>query len=137
MSDRKSMITETLRKAGDRPALQISDSALKSCIYYPVCRFQRTSSLRNFRATKNSISSSDLCPPPFPRLRDCGVINRDKIEFQFEVPKIARTTLHPSFNSWSPASSGIPTLRELFGPSTVKFRFFEKFSLEDQLNCSE
>jgi hypothetical protein len=60
------MITETLWLGHlTFPAL-ISDSALKSCIYYPVCRYQRTSGSDTLGDKK-----TQLCLPTRPpRLRE-------------------------------------------------------------------
>jgi hypothetical protein len=52
------LITETLGPGHLTFPVDTSDSALKSCFYYPVCRCQRTSGLRYFRRQKNPTLSS-------------------------------------------------------------------------------
>jgi len=83
------MITETLSLLCGSDL--ISDSALKVVFsYYPVCRCQRTSRSRTFQTTKKLNLDSDLSSG-LPRHRVCGRSSgkscRDKIEFQFAVPK--------------------------------------------------
>ena len=56
--DQRSLITETLGPGHLTFPVDTSDSALKSCFYYPVCRCQRTSGLRYFRRQKNPTLSS-------------------------------------------------------------------------------
>lgn len=57
------LITETLGLGHLTFPAGLSDSALKSCFYYPVCRCQRTSGLRYFRRQKNPTLSSGSTIP--------------------------------------------------------------------------
>ncbi len=104
------MITETLGPGHLTFPAVFSDSALKSCFYYPVCRCQRTSGLRYSGRQKNPTLSSD----DESRFRSSC---RDKIEFQFAVPEYPRAR-SCRFRFGSPVSGGVSKIAELPKPST-------------------
>src|SRR6266566_864392 len=114
-----SLITETLlqtRRQSDA-VTAISDSALKVVLsYYPVCRCQRTSpELRrgklsaHFRHKKTQFCVRlEFVPAAlWLQRRRVRLSCRDKIEFQFEVPKCTRTNPLHHLTSGVPPSGGI------------------------------
>ena len=101
--DRKSfLITETLGLEILPSSRIFSDSALKSCIYYPVCRYQRTSGAAQLPGDKKLNFDADR-----DSTRVSGIHRgRDKIEFQFAVPKFARTSFSSLATHEAPRLTG-------------------------------
>ncbi len=102
-----------------------SDSALKSCIYYPVCRYQRTSGPGLFSVhKKNSIFlRRSLSSGTARRLTDRS--RRDKIEFQFAVPNSGQN----QFLCLATRESRFRRAGKVFSqlkPSTAKMHFFKE-----------
>ena len=114
--DQRSLITETLGPGHLTFPVDTSDSALKSCFYYPVCRCQRTSGLRYFRRQKNPTLSSDS--------NHVSVIKGGtKLSLNLQSQNIEEPT--PSaFAFRSPVSGGISNLDELANPSTHNSQLF-------------
>ena len=123
--DQRSLITET-RQTGISylPSRFFSDSALKSCFCYPVCRCQRTSGLRYFRRQKNPTLSSDS--------NHLAVIEGGtKLSLNLQSQNIEEPT--PSaFAFRSPVSGGISKLVELANSSTQNSQFPPKRCLRTQ-----
>jgi hypothetical protein len=84
-----------------------------------------------FQPTKKpNLISGDNSQPPcrrFSAKAGCHSSCRDKIEFQFAVPKIGENQLFSSCDYGSPVSCGVNKVAVEKRPSTAKSVFFESF----------
>ncbi len=98
------MITETLTGSGDLnlQAVNFRLSSKKVVFTTLYVDIKEPTAPARFSPQKNPTPS----PISSAFAKSYGAINRDKIEFQFAVPKYARTQLAPAFARGVPLSAG-------------------------------